>query len=70
MHDQAVPGESVRKKDTGDENLFSDIEMLSTPAPIMAPPPGTRGRAPARPYKRTQAPIGNRVIASGSGGAA
>jgi tryptophan halogenase len=56
MHDQAVPGESVRKKDTGDETLFSDIEMLSTPAPIMAPPPGTRGRAPARPASAPRRP--------------
>jgi hypothetical protein len=48
MHDQAVPGESLRKKDTGDESLFSDSEMLSTPAPIMAPPPGLRPAARGR----------------------
>ena len=39
MHSQAVAGESVRKKDLSDDSLFSDMEMLSTPAPIMAAPP-------------------------------
>ena len=44
MHNQAVHGASVERRDDLDENLFSDDEMLSAPQPIMAPAVRAAGR--------------------------